>query len=1299
MCSTITINKIDKTGPSISDAVVSPAEWSSEDGSVTVTAVDSGAGIKDYSFDGGATWQTSNIKTYTGNTSGIVIKVRDQVNNISTYGATLSIDKIDKTAPTISEVEVPPSSDWSTSDATITVYASDSQSGVKDYSFDNGATWQTSNTKIFTENIRGINITNIDRTGPEIPLIYEYMGLVYLYSGDEQVPDDYEVEPDTVSMQYKIGASGEWTDYNDETGIEIQRNQDVTVYARSFDAAGNASQETVKTFRADYAVYMETNTDGQVNSVSYTFPFDRSYRSDKSGWTFAFDSHIENPYSENGQENVITAVLPNGESVTFLCRMYGSTNSVYTTRDGKYNLSFFLNQYLQGYEVYFEDYGTFVYDLEGRLVSIRDKNYGYIDITHEENKVTIASRDFGKSYTYMLDEQGNPVSLTDPMGGVTHFSYDPDGNLQTVTDPSGVVVGEYSYDSSGKMTKSQKADIAYGPDGGLASITQQNGSKTSYAFDADQNAVESIVTDTAGNSIRYTYDNQLRILSQSSDGSTTTYTYDEEGRMASSVTDGQTTTYTYDEHDNLICTTSPDGSTQESLYYYGDISTAGYSYGDLIREKDAEGNYTYYNYDTHNNVTITAKLKPLEGGQTVPESYLPTSDQSLFEVTANTYQRGLLVGSEDRENNITESYTYDDSGNLIQQTTTKPKEGAQEAKARSGGEMETETVTYTYDAMGRVLTSTKDGKTTSYIYDAAGRTLKETADGSVTRSLYDSKGRLVQQIANDQYVAADDGLNATPPANTYANPNVGHRYTYAANGNLASETNANDLVTNYTYDQYGNMTTQSFDLYTFTHMVSGDVSSAKIGDKTLVSYDYSADAKKLLTKTSYANGQAIEYAYSGDKVVGVKFSGDSGYRFEYAYDEDGEMTQKIDRVSGLKYVFTSEDVKVYDMSNGETLVRNYTVNSDLFTETVNHVTYSSEFLENRDKFILSETQSVNRTYTKDSGGKLTTARIYQLSGEEETTAFTTSFTYDGDDNITAINYLLNGTALNLSYTYDGDGKVTSVTQNGIGTSYVYDADGQLVRVNDGRQNKTVTYSYDARGNLLSRSEYAYTTGELDSVEPLETVPYVYGDTSWPDLLTSYNGEASTYDATGNRLTHDGWIYEWEGGRQLKQMSKGEDTYSYTYDDNGIRQSKTVNGVTTAYTTIDGKITSQTDGTNTLYFRYSSDETPLGFQLNGTEYLYILNLQGDIIGVADLNGTIVTEYAYDTWGKVLSITGSMVETVGRLNPMRYRGYYYLGQSAEYNRFYGGDGRTAQPHALPGLLLRFRNRVLLPSEQVL
>ena len=41
---------------------------------------------------------------------------------------------------------------------------------------------------------------------------------------------------------------------------------------------------------------------------------------------------------------------------------------------------------------------------------------------------------------------------------------------------------------------------------------------------------------------------------------------------------------------------------------------------------------------------------------------------------------------------------------------------------------------------------------------------------------------------------------------------------------------------------------------------------------------------------------------------------------------------------------------------------------------------------------------------------------------------------------------------------------------------------------------------------------------------------------------------------------------------------------------------------------------------------------------------------------------------------------------------------LGQGTD-DRFYGGHGEAAQPHALPGLPLRFRDRVLLPSEQVL
>ncbi len=56
----------------------------------------------------------------------------------------------------------------------------------------------------------------------------------------------------------------------------------------------------------------------------------------------------------------------------------------------------------------------------------------------------------------------------------------------------------------------------------------------------------------------------------------------------------------------------------------------------------------------------------------------------------------------------------------------------------------------------------------------------------------------------------------------------------------------------------------------------------------------------------------------------------------------------------------------------------------------------------------------------------------------------------------------------------------------------------------------------------------------------------------------------------------------------------------------------------------------------------------------------LNMQGDIVGIADTNGAMQTEYTYDPWGKVLSATGN--ETLGNLNPFRYRCYYYDTETA-------------------------------------
>ena len=60
---------------------------------------------------------------------------------------------------------------------------------------------------------------------------------------------------------------------------------------------------------------------------------------------------------------------------------------------------------------------------------------------------------------------------------------------------------------------------------------------------------------------------------------------------------------------------------------------------------------------------------------------------------------------------------------------------------------------------------------------------------------------------------------------------------------------------------------------------------------------------------------------------------------------------------------------------------------------------------------------------------------------------------------------------------------------------------------------------------------------------------------------------------------------------------------------------------------------------------------------GNYYYYRTNIQGDIEGLCDEDGTLVVSYVYDAWGNIVSIAGALASTVGAINPFRYRGYYY------------------------------------------
>ena len=73
------------------------------------------------------------------------------------------------------------------------------------------------------------------------------------------------------------------------------------------------------------------------------------------------------------------------------------------------------------------------------------------------------------------------------------------------------------------------------------------------------------------------------------------------------------------------------------------------------------------------------------------------------------------------------------------------------------------------------------------------------------------------------------------------------------------------------------------------------------------------------------------------------------------------------------------------------------------------------------------------------------------------------------------------------------------------------------------------------------------------------------------------------------------------------------------------------------------------------------------------YLYRTNIQGDVVGVYNTEGTLLVSYVYDAWGNFQEIThtSSQDTAIASSLPFRYRSYYYdteLGMYYLNTRYY-------------------------------
>lgn len=180
-------------------------------------------------------------------------------------------------------------------------------------------------------------------------------------------------------------------------------------------------------------------------------------------------------------------------------------------------------------------------------------------------------------------------------------------------------------------------------------------------------------------------------------------------------------------------------------------------------------------------------------------------------------------------------------------------------------------------------------------------------------------------------------------------------------------------------------------------------------------------------------------------------------------------------------------------------------------------------------------------------------------------------------------------------------------------------------------------------------------------------------------MTSFGGQTITYDAMGNPESYLGRTLSWEG-KQLTSVIDGTHSYTYSYNEDGLRPRKVVDGTDTEYyyngSVLMYMITGSGSTAVKQRFSYDADGNLVAVVYkNGTStaytYYYLRNAQGDIVKLIDSNGNTLVEYLYDSWGKLLSVTGTLATTLGADQPFRYRGYVYDEETGWYylqSRYY-------------------------------
>ena len=677
-----------------------------------------------------------------------------------------------------------------------------------------------------------------------------------------------------------------------------------------------------------------------------------------------------------------------------------------------------------------------------------------------------------------------------------------------------------------------------------------------------------------------------------------------------------------------------------------------------------KGNQDSIVYDSKGNITSST-----DAGKTGKTDYGYDKDgKNPFSPTHIT----------DNNGNVTE-YEYDDTThNLKAGYTTRKDSGNKDIKH-----------SYEYDSYGNVISTEITnvsmagiGLKTSSTYTQDGNYLSQTQDpsGNAITFSHDTLKGLLNEVT-------DPNGNKV----TYEYEPLTDRLTKAYSAQMSGIANQYG----YTGDDLTSISHNGFN-YQFDYDKLGYLTKVSAAGQNLVTNAFNV-RHRLLDSVTYGNSQSITCQYDAGNRLQYERTGEQ-LRFDYAYDAKGNLAQVGDYRANLwtKYVydFGGKLTNLYDTwgrnsffgydNAGQITKIEENINGNKFV-----IKYQYGDFNNLVKVLFGTNSSVTYNYN-EAGQSHTLGRLNSAEIKDgDTVVLNSKLTFEPGDPATGSTTSnrvsqIDNNGKTIDYTFDKNGNIKTITYekgkaNEKATEYFYDALNQLIRENNQTLNKTIKYNYDNGGNILSKEEYGYTDKEI-LTDPAKVSAYTY-DSIWKDKLTSYEGKAITSDEIGNTTAYDGWTLTWDRGRELATMIGNGKSLSFTYNENGIRTTKTVDDLTTKYQLIGDAVAYETNGADNIYYTYGTDNNLISMNLNKEEYYYVRNAQNDIIGLLNSDKVQVASYTYDSWGKLISITdkdGNDVTHdtthIGYKNPYRYRGYRYDNETGLYylqSRYYNPE----------------------------